>query len=430
MLSTELNEKLTRVGPGTPMGDLLRRFWMPFLQTEDILEPDSAPVRVQLLGESLLAFRNTDGQVGLIERNCPHRLADLFFARNEECGLRCTYHGWKFDTEGKCVDMPTEDEDSNFADKVSITAYPVRERAGVCWAYMGPRHLMPDLPEFEFMRVPDDHVYVSWNTQENNFAQAIEGGIDSAHSNFLHSTLDAYRMTDAWREQGQQSKNLRDMYHARDRHPKFFARDTDYGVMIGARRNTGDTENYYWRFNLFLLPFYSAPPSNPRSKFVHAFVPLDDHTCARWSFSWNVDQPISKQQRDEWDRGSGIHSALVPGTHLPLRNKANDYLIDRWDQKTKTFTGIAGTGEQDFSVQEGMGRVVDRSREHLGVTDIGIIAMRRRLLKEATDLQEGIEPFSASHPDVFHVRAADVLLPRDAQWDEDERVKEAMVASW
>ena len=412
------------------MGELLRRFWIPVLLSEDVPEPDCDPVRITLLGERLVAFRDTSGRVGLIDRLCAHRCADLFFGRNEEDGLRCTYHGWKFDVNGNCVDMPTEDEDSNFANKVQLTSYPCREAGGVVWTYMGPKALEPELPEFEFNHVPETHRFVSWNVQECNFVQAIEGGIDSAHSAFLHSTLDSHKMNEAWQAQGRRSGNLRDLYHARDKHPKFFARDTDYGVMVGSRRNTGE-DKYYWRYNLFLMPFYTAAPSMPRSKFIHAFVPLDDLTCARWSFSYSLDTPFSAQQIAAWKKGEGIHAAEIPGSfHIPVRNKSNDYLIDRQEQRTLTFTGIKGTGEQDFSVQEGMGTIVDRTRERLGVTDIGIIAMRRRLFKEAVELLEGQEPYSASHPEVMRVRAGDALLPADAQWDADPEVGKVLTATF
>ncbi len=430
MLSIEENEKLTRIEPGTPVGDLMRRYWVPFLMSSDLPEPEGEPVRTTLLGESLLAFRNTDGKVGLIQRNCPHRWADLFFGRNEECGLRCTYHGWKFDIDGNCVDMPTETEESSYKHKIKITAYPVIEKGGVLWTYMGPKDFTPEMPDFEYFRVPEGHRFVSWNRQECNFAQAIEGGIDSAHSNFLHSSLDAYHMTEAWREQGKRTGNLRDLYHARDQHPKFFAEDTDYGVMIGARRDTGEGQ-YYWRFNLFLMPFYSMPPSGRGQKFFHAFVPLDNYTCARWSFTWNLERPIPLSDVESMRNGQGVHAAVLPGPdHQPLRNKANDYLISRDFQKRFTFTGITGTGEQDFSVQEGMGSITPRFKEHLGTTDIGIIKMRRHLLQQAIALQEGIIPGSAKDGRVYSVRATDVLLGPDADWMNDPKVGDLMRTTW
>jgi phthalate 4,5-dioxygenase oxygenase subunit len=430
MLSLGENDKLTRVAAGTPAGDFVRRYWMPFLQSSDLPASEGEPVRITLMGETLLAFRNTSGKVGLIQRNCPHRWADLFFGRNEEDGLRCSYHGWKFDVNGSCVDMPTETEESNFKSKVQIVSYPVEEVAGVLWTYMGPKELQPPLPNFEWLRMPETHRYVSWNHQETNYAQAVEGGIDSAHSNFLHSTLDAYHRSDAWLEQGKRSGVLRDIYHARDQHPKFFAEDTDYGVMIGARRETGE-EQHYWRFNLFIMPFYAMPPSGAKQKFFHAWVPIDDYNCQRWTFTWNLDRPITAQERSMWNNGSGLHAALLPGpNHYPVLNVRNDYQVNRDEQKNLTFTGIAGTGEQDFSVQEGMGPITPRQNEHLGTTDVGIIKMRRRLLAEMTALQDGEEPYSASHSEIYNIRATDVLLDRDASFIDDPKVKELMTTEW
>lgn len=430
MLSVEENAKLSQIGPGTPMGEYIRRFWLPFRLSEDLLEADGEQVRVTLMGEQLLAFRDTEGRVGLIQRNCPHRWADLFFARNEECGLRCSYHGWKYDIAGNCVDMPTETEESTYKDKIKIVSYPVKEHGGILWAYMGPKGAQPQLPDFEYLRMPESHRFASWNWQQTNYAQAIEGGIDSAHSNFLHSTLDAYRMTDAWREQWQRSQNLRDKYHARDPHPKFFADDTDYGVVTGARRDTGEGE-FYWRYNLFLLPFYTMPPSSPGQKFFHAFVPIDDYNNQRWTFVWNLDRPIMAGSREEWRNGSGLHAAQLPGPdHWPLRNKDNDYLLSRDYQKNLTFTGITGTGEQDFSVQEGMGPITPRQKEHLGTTDIGIIKSRRRLLKEATSLQDGEEPYAAANGSVYYLRAGDVLLTATESWLDDPKIKSLQTATW
>ena len=430
MLSIGENEQLTRITGDAPMGEYIRRYWMPFLQSSDLPEADGEPVRVTLMGESLLAFRDTSGRVGLIQRNCPHRWAELFFGRNEENGIRCSYHGWKYDIHGDCVDMPTETDESNFKTKVKIVSYPVAEAGGVCWTYMGPKDAQGELPSFEWLRVPDSHRYVSWNHQETNFAQAIEGGIDSAHSNFLHSTLDAYHRTESWIEQGNRSGQLRDIYHARDQHPKFFAEDTDYGVMIGSRRETGE-EQYYWRFNLFMLPFYAMPPSGAKQKFFHAWVPIDDYNCQRWTFTWTLDRPITAQERAAWDKGSGLHSRLLPGPgHMPALNPRNDYLIDRDEQKNLTFTGIAGTGEQDFSVQEGMGPITPRQNEHLGTTDVGIIKMRRRLLNEMSALRDGGEPHAASNAGVYDIRATDVLLDRSASFTEDQKLKDLMTTTW
>jgi phthalate 4,5-dioxygenase oxygenase subunit len=430
MLSSDENNTLTKVGPGTDMGDFLRRFWFPFLESSDLPERDGEPVRLTLLGEELLGFRDENGKAGLIGRRCPHRLADLFFGRNEQGGIRCTYHGWKFDLDGRCVDMPTEDDMSSYKDKVHLSAYPVMEKGGTLWAYMGPKELRSEFPDFEFFRVPSSHQYVSWSRQECSYAQAVEGGIDSAHSNYLHTTLDAYYQTDVWKEQGNRSGNLRDKYHARDPHPKFFASDMDYGIMIGARRETGE-DQYYWRINHFLMPFYTMPPSTPKQKFFHAFVPIDDQNCARFTFVWNTESPISNAEKIYWDHGNHLHPEVFPGPdHLPTRNKANDYLLDRREQKSHSFTGLKGIGIQDASVQEGMGKIVDRAIEHLGSTDVGIIEMRKKLLREARSLREGQEPHSAGHGNVYSIRAGDLLLNMDTRWDDNEKTHSVIAPGW
>jgi phenylpropionate dioxygenase-like ring-hydroxylating dioxygenase large terminal subunit len=325
--------------------------------------------------------------------------------------------------------MPTEGEESNFREKVSLRAYEVRERAGVLWTYMGPPELTPALPEFEWARVPETHRFVSWSYQECNYAQAIEGGIDTVHSVYLHSTLDSHRGLDAWQQEGRETANVQKQFRTRKNPPKLQAQDTDFGVIVGAKYTGSEAEDY-WRFNLFFMPFYTAPPGGDDSKLVHAFVPIDDVTTARWSFTWSTEGPLTARQKAEMHKGQGVHAALVPGTHIPVRNKSNDYLLDRYEQLTYTFTGIKGTGEQDFSVQEGMGPISDRTTEHLGVTDIGIIAQRKMLLRSAAQLKEGIEPPSAHNAEAYRVRPGDTMLPAGADWVAHENTKAAMTASW
>ncbi len=434
MLTAEENERLTRVEGQAPVGQLVRRFWLPILLSNDLSGSDCVPVRVRLLGENLVAFRDTSGKVGLVDTLCAHRRADLFYGRNEEDGLRCVYHGWKYDVSGQCVECPTEPTDSNFKYTVRLRSYPVVERAGVCWAYMGPLDFQPELPEFEWMRVPEGHLYASWSTQDCNFVQAIEGGIDSVHSVYLHSTLDSHRKLDEWKSNGVvnvgSGRAVQARYRTKDNPPRLSAVDTDFGVMVGSCYPGAENEDY-WRCNLFLAPFYSMPPGGAEGKLCHAFVPLDDVTTARWSFSFNLKQPHSARDVANMRTGSGVHVELVPGTHVPLRRKFNDYLIDREVQRTLTFTGIAGTGEQDFAVQEGMGQIVDRSEERLSVSDAGITQMRKRLLKMADDLQEGIEPYPASHGSVYRVHAGDALLPAGVpNWVEALAVRDAIAARW
>jgi phenylpropionate dioxygenase-like ring-hydroxylating dioxygenase large terminal subunit len=187
VLREEENRRITRVGPGAPMGNLMRRYWLPAALSEELPEPDGAPVRVRLLGEDLIAFRDSSGKVGLVDAFCPHRRAPMFFGRNEECGLRCVYHGWKFDAAGTCVDMPSEPPDSLFKTKVTIAAYPTCEGGGIVWTYMGPPETMPPPPDYELVRAPATHRHTSKTYEECNWLQALEGGIDSVHVTFLHN---------------------------------------------------------------------------------------------------------------------------------------------------------------------------------------------------------------------------------------------------
>jgi len=433
MLTKEENEKLCLIEGEAPMGQYVRRFWLPFLQSSDLPAPDCEPVRVRLMGEDLLAFRDTNGKAGLIDPLCAHRRADLFYGRNEEGGLRCIYHGWKFGVDGTCLDTPTEPKDSNYKLTVRLRNYPVEEAAGVLWTYMGPPNLKPELPDFEFMHVPEGFLHVSWSTQACNFAQAIEGGIDTMHSVFLHSTLDSHRKLDDWKKNstvGDGSGSVaQGRYRNKDNPAQLHTEDTEFGVIVGGKY-AGEGDDY-WRYNLFLLPFYSMPPGGADSKLCHAFVPIDDITTARWSFTWNLDRPQSARDVANMRNGSGVHVALVPGTHTPVRVRANNYLVDREEQRTLTFTGIGGIGEQDFAVQEGMGTIVDRSKERLGVSDGGIVRMRKRLLKESDDLQEGAEPYAASHGSVYRVHAGDTLLPSSVtNWAQEPGTKEALSTKW
>src|ERR687886_2780840 len=217
MLKKEDNELICRVGPGTPMGNLMRQYWIPAMLSSELPTPDSDPVRVLLLGEQLLGFRDTSGQVGLMQHNCPHRGASLFFGRNEEGGLRCVYHGWKFDVSGTCTDMPNEPAESDFKHKVKAVAYPCVERGGVVWAYLGPSSHAAQPPELEWTHVPPSHRYVTKRIQVCNYLQNVEGEVDSSHVSFLHSTLD-------------QRNRLPD-YMARDRAPRFYVKATDYGML-------------------------------------------------------------------------------------------------------------------------------------------------------------------------------------------------------
>ena len=317
--------------------------------------------------------------------------------------------------------MPNEPLEYGFENKVRITAYPTREYGGLVWTYMGPAEQIPELPKLEWARVPAAHRYVSKRFQETNYLQAIEGGIDSSHSNFLHTTVDAFRVTDSYVEKVKSSTNLRAKYHLMDKAPRFTVKKTDYGLVIAVRRNA-EEDTYYWRMTQFLLPSHTIIPyQKGLSIHGHCWVPRDDETCWVWTMSWNPDHPLSAEDREAIANESFVHAQVDPVTFRPRRNKSNSYLIDREQQRTTTMTGIHGFAAQDQAIQESMGPVADRTRERLGTSDTAIIAMRRLLLQEIRALQQGQEPAAAHHGDAYWVRSCSLLLSRQIEFDEGAR---------
>jgi phthalate 4,5-dioxygenase len=418
MLSQEQNELICRVGPGTAMGTVLRRYWLPALLSEEVAA-DGDPLRLRLLGEDLIAFRDTKGQVGLLGNHCPHRGASLFFGRNEEAGLRCVYHGWKFAADGTCLDMPNEPAESDFRIKVKADAYPTTERGGVVWAYMGPSSEAPPLPDLEWNLVPDSQRYVTKRLQECNWTQATEGGIDPSHSGFLHAPLH----TDL------SVATPRDRYRL-DKNPRFSLLDTPNGLRIGARR-TADGRQYFWSVTHFLMPFYNAfsgssGQEDDPSVGGFAWVPMDDYTTMAWCFSWNPLRPLADEEHGEHPRvRAGVHlppSARLPATTAPggawrpLANRTNDFLLDREVQRTKRFFGVPGISAQDAAVQESMGAIADRSKERLGSSDSAVIRVRRLWLQAIQDQQNGAAPLGIERPETYRVRATGFVIDREMDW--------------
>jgi phenylpropionate dioxygenase-like ring-hydroxylating dioxygenase large terminal subunit len=403
------------------MGNLMRQYWIPFALSKD-LEADGVPMRARLMGEDLIAFRDSDGRVGLVSAYCAHRRAPLYFGRNEDCGIRCVYHGWKYDLEGKCVDMPNERPSSNFKNKVSITAYPCKERNGVVWTYMQMDVEPPDLPDFEWNTLPPEHVYLSIRVESCNWLQALEGEIDSSHGPFLHSRID-----------GVVGSALSLAYQIEDKHPKFEILEMDQGLAIAARRDV-DEENYYWRVSQFGLPFYTMPPpshSDPTTS-GHAWVPMDDEHTLCVMFSFNPDGPLSEKNRSAFHDGSfsgretghaSTRSVAPDSLGRPFANywpkftPENDYEVDWEAQRTTYFSGLPGVWVQDAACQEGMGPITDRSLERLGSSDAGIIQARRLLMRLAKlHESEGAIPLSASDPSVMRVRSVGIVLAKDVNW--------------
>ena len=420
MLSREDNELLTRVGPGTPMGELFRRHWLPFMLGQE-LAADAPPRRVRLLGECLVAFRDSAGRAGLLGEHCPHRRASLYYGRNEAGGLRCVYHGWKFDVAGRCLEMPSEPSTSNFRSKVGAQAYPVIERAGLLWTYMGPPEKRAELPEFEWLGVHAAQRYASRWLQDCNYAQALEGEIDEAHVSFLHRRFDAG---------GAAKAALTGAYFLEDTAPRYTVHETPYGLACGARRSVENAQ-YLWRVNLFLLPCFTLiPPSDdPHVRLFRAWVPADDEHTSVVCVTWRTDGPVREDDLAQWQNGEAAHRKVVPGTATPVERADNDYLIDREAQRTRSFTGIAGIRAQDAMVTESAGAIVDRAREHLGTSDKAVIEFRKRLLAAARQLGHGVEPQTPYDPDCYRVRAHAALVPRDERdFNELEQVRRGMLA--
>jgi phthalate 4,5-dioxygenase oxygenase subunit len=419
MLRKEQNDLLTQTGPGTPMGRLFRCYWIPALLAGELPENDSPPVRVKLFSERLIAFRDTNGRLGLLDEFCAHRGISLWFGRNEECGLRCPYHGWKYDVTGQCVDMPSEPEQSNFAQKVKLKSYPLVERGGVLWTYMGPPETQPPLPEWEFATVPASHAFTSKRLQECNWLQALEGGIDSSHVSFLHrGDLNTDPLFKGAR--GNQ-------YNLADLRPVFEVVESPGGLYIGARRNTED-DRYYWRITQWVMPsFTMIAPRGNHSVHGHFWIPIDDENCWTWSFDYHPTRPLTGDEVAAMRAGKGIHAKVIPGSYRPVANKENDYLMDRAAQKAgRTYSGVEGFAMQDQSLQESMGPVVDRTKETLVATDSGIIMCRQRLLRAIKAfVDEGITPPGV---DLVHqrVRSAAIVLPKDQPYKDGAR--EALIA--
>jgi nitrite reductase/ring-hydroxylating ferredoxin subunit len=428
MLTREDNELVTQVGPASPMGRLMREYWLPFLLSEELPTPDSDPLRIRLMGEDLVAFRGTDGRFGLVGNNCPHRGASLFFGRNEESGIRCVYHGWKFDVNGACVDMPNEPPESNFKHKVRVAAYPCRERNGIVWTYMGPSSPPPPLPELEWNMVPANHAYVSKRVADANWLQSLEGALDTAHSNFLHASVkkpgqggtSVFGGPIAGAQRGMQLS-------AEDSHPRFETLSVDAGVLIAACRQTN--EGCYWRVNNFIMPFYTQfPPrgANPPSS-GHAWVPIDDQHTLVLHYNYHPTRPLSDEELHFYQHGKGGVEAFHPrvdgylpatseayGAWRPIIRKANNYLLDYEYQRTEAFCGIRAGWAQDSAVQEGMGAIQDRTQEHLVSSDVGIIGMRRFLLESVKTYRDGTATApGTADPGSFALRPASFLLGKD-----------------
>ncbi|MDX1486281.1 MAG: Rieske 2Fe-2S domain-containing protein [Alphaproteobacteria bacterium] len=420
MTSAEENKLLTQTDKGTPMGELFRQYWIPALHADELPENDCPPVRVKLLGEKMVAFRDSEGRYGLIDEFCPHRRASLYFARNEECGLRCAYHGWKFDVEGNCVEIPSDPDKDEFRKKVKLTAYPLIKVGDVLWTHMGDPETRPPEPAWEFATVAPEQTVTTKRLQECNWLQALEGGIDSNHVSWLHSM--ELERDPLFRGSVGNKYNLGDLA------PVFDITPSEGGLYIGARRKVEDGK-HYWRVTQFVMPcFTMIPPRADHPQHGHFWIPIDDENCWTWSYDYHSQRPLTFEERKACLDGKGVHVAVIPdGSFRPVQNKDNNYLIDREAQKRgETFSGVMGFGMQDASLQESMGPIVDRSQENLVPTDKGIVMARNMLRKAAVELRDKGTLPQGRDPEHQKVRSISVVL--DPNLNYAEACQEDMIA--
>jgi phthalate 4,5-dioxygenase oxygenase subunit len=407
MLSHEENELVTRVENGAPAGNLMKRYWLPALLADEVAEPGGTPVRVKLVGENLVAFRDTNGKLGLLDAACPHRLASLALGRNEEGGLRCIYHGWKFGADGRCQEMPTEPEGFGFAGRTSVRSYPVREGGGVIWTYIGPPELEPPFPAIDFTGMRRDQLAPIKFIERTNYLQAMEGAIDSAHSWFLHRGT-----VKDWKHRTSISLDVS---------PRLEAEDTAYGFRYAAIRRTikdPERERFVRVTNVVLpitvlVPRSLDPSTNP---LVQIFVPMDDRTTMHYSIFFSGDgRPVDERAWRE-------EMFCVPGVHIDKNfefeiNEANWWNQDRARMKDESYTGIDGFPRQDLACQESMGAIVDRSREHLGTSDVAIIRLRRRQIENIRGVMSGKAPIGTDPSiDYPHLRSEQRIQTVDEPW--------------
>lgn len=413
MLTPEENDLLVRVANGAPMGQLMKQHWTPVCLIEEVAEPDGPPVLVEVLGERYVAFRDTEGRVGLLDEKCPHRKASLVLGRNEECGLRCLFHGWKMDFEGNVVAMSAEPEDSPLRGKAKHRAYPVKEWGGFVWAWLGDREDVPAFDPPAFAPVEDTELAILKIRVPCNWAQVHEGQIDSAHSSSLHSS----DMVPA-KVEGAAADDTSWYRPSTDRSPRMETEVTSYGFRYVAIRRpvrNAATHNYL-RVTQFIAPYYSLIPPNDRYNVASVIVPIDDETTAFYFIAWGGrDCPTT----EEWRR----FNRTRPGIELterwePKGTPKNNFLQDREAMKHGSFTGIEGIPNQDIAMWVSTGPIADRSDELLGASDLAIVEFRRLMVEAARTVAAGGKAIGTGEPRFpqARIRSLEGIHPKTADW--------------
>ncbi len=415
MMTREENDLLCRVEGDAPMGRIMRRHWIAACLSEEVAEPDGAPVKVKLLGEDLVVFRDSRGRVGVLDEYCSHRRASLVFARNEECGLRCLYHGWKFDVEGNIVEMASEPANSLIPDRVKHKSYPAREAGGFVWCYMGPADEMHEFEPPAFAPTPDASVSATKVRVKCNWAQILEGQIDSAHSSSLHSSdmlpadVEVAKATEAnW------------LRPSNDKAPRFQIERTSYGFRYAAIRRPimNEATHDYIRTTVYIAPFTALIPPNSSYNVATLLTPEDDETTIFYFIAWaGADKPGIAA--DAWRKFNMLQwGDDVDAQFNGVRTRDNLYKQDRAAMKDGNFTGIAGIPNQDIAMWEGMGPISDRTRERIGASDVAVVAFRRLMVEAARAAAKGEPAIGTGEPHIAHatISSYEGVVPKTTNW--------------
>ncbi len=413
MMTAADNDLLCRVQGVAPMGALMRGHWLPACMSEEVAQADGAPVRIRLLGEHLVAFRDTEGRLGVVDEHCPHRRASLALGRNEESGLRCLYHGWKIDVDGNVVEMPSEPRESCLAQKVRHKAYPSQESGGFVWIWMGDPATVPAFSPPAWMPSPEVRVSIAKIHVGANWAQVLEGAIDSAHSSSLHST----DMPPA-RVDGAKATATVWPRPSTDKAPRLKVQATPFGFRyVAIRRPIKDAATHdYLRITLYVAPFTVLIPPNNRYNLAILNMPMDDTNTMFYFIAWSEGEGIDQEA---WRKFCGAQVGVdVDGEFRRTRTRANNWGQDRQAMQLGNFTGIDGIPNQDIAMWETMGPIADRSRERLGASDVAIVEFRRIMVDAVRRVARG-EPAIGTGPHcVAHakLRSYEGIVPHTTEW--------------
>ena len=428
MLTAEQNELLCRVEGAAAMGQMMRRHWLPLCLSEEAAAADGAPVRARLLGEDLVVFRDTNGKLGVLGEHCPHRGASLAFGRNEECGLRCLYHGWKFDVEGNVIDMPSEAPGACERLKMKHLSYPVGEGGGFIWVWMGPADQLRAFEPPAWAPTPDTRTAIVKMHAACNWAQVLEGSIDSAHSSSLHST----NMPSAEVE-GAMATDSTWLRPSTDKAPKMQFEATSYGFRYAAiRKPIKNPETHqYIRSTLFIAPFTVLIPPNDQYNLAQMLVPLDDVNTMFYWIAWHPERSKGISQ-EAWRKFCAATVGVdLDSNYRKLRNHSNNYKQDREAMKRGDFTGIQGIPTQDMAMWESMGPITDRSRDKPGQSDVAVVQFRRMMVAAAKKFQEGAPAIGTAAPRIPHVKlkSYEGVVPKTTDWRTLGVPEESLVAA-